>query len=162
LSELLLFQFHLHLLHLLPNAVLGAHGQALPHQFYPKNQEQSGGSEMCEALRNERRDSVAEDGGQHGHSDKRREGGSEDDNARMPHSHERSDEEGLVANFGEYDHGEGKNEGVERLYAAAFAVGVSHAARTRNSLRWGGVKRIVLPDRRRDGKWIIVERVREI
>lgn len=67
---------------------------------------------------------MAEQGREDGHGNERGEGGSEDEHSVVTHCHERSDEEGFVADFGKEDHGKGEDEGVHGLDDRAWFFAV--------------------------------------
>jgi hypothetical protein len=116
---LLLFQFLLHLAHFFSYAVTWTHSKAFPDQLDAEYQEQRGCSEVREALGKQGWHRVPENSGKHGHDDEGGECGGEDEQSWVSHGHQGSNEECLVADLREYDHGEGKNERMEGLYDAA-------------------------------------------
>lgn len=118
-----LFQLHFHFLHLFTDALIWGHLTGLEEHFAAKHEEQSGCQEVGDGFGDEGGHGVAQQGRKDGHGDESGEGGSENEHSVMAHRHERRDEEGLVANFREEDHGEGEEEGVHGLdHCTCFSV----------------------------------------
>jgi hypothetical protein len=118
----LLLEFLFDFGHFLTHAIIWAHRQALSYEFDPEYKEQSGGGEMGEAFREECRHSVTHDSREDCHDDQSGEGGREDKKSGVSHSHERRNEECLVSNLREDNHGEGKYEGMKGLYGAGICI----------------------------------------
>jgi hypothetical protein len=114
----LLFKFLFDFSHLLAHTVVWAHRETLSYELDTENEEQSSGSKVCEAFREECGDGMAHYSRENCHDDQGGEGSREDEKSRVSHSHECRNEERLVSNFGKDDHGESEYEGMERLYDA--------------------------------------------
>lgn len=118
---LLLSEFLLNLAHLSANTLIRIHLHTLPQEPSTKDKEQHRGGEAGEVSRDQGGDGLSEEGRQYGHDEEGAEGGGEDGHAVVLHGHEGGDEEGLVADLRDEDHGQGEDEGVEGLdYAVVF------------------------------------------
>ncbi len=103
---LFLLKLLLYFSHFFTNSIIGAHCQAFSYELNTKDKEKAGGCKMRKTFREEGWDSVTEHSGEHSHDNQGGEGCREDDKTRMSHSHQGSDKEGLVSNFGEDNHSE--------------------------------------------------------
>ena len=92
-----LFELHLHLPHLLAGVVLRPHLVPVTQHLQAEDDEESAGQEAGVAFRDQAWYRVTQDGGENGHGEQGGEGSREDDQSRVLHSHERSDQERLVA-----------------------------------------------------------------
>lgn len=63
---------------------------------------------------------MSKDSGKDGHANQGRKGSGEDKQTGVPHGHKGRDQEGLVANFGNDNHGERKDERMQRVCSWLF------------------------------------------
>ena len=105
-GEFFFFELHFNFLHLLADAFVGGDLAGFEEHAHAEDKEQTGGEEVGNVRGNEGGNGVAEHRGKDGHGDQGGVGGGEDEDAVVAHGHEGGDKKGLVADFGEEDHGE--------------------------------------------------------
>lgn len=105
-------KLHLDLLHFLARVHLRPHVIAFSQHLGAERKKQDGGQDVGEALRNETWHGMAENGREDRHGNQGRESGREDEQSRMLHGHQGSNEKGLVPDFGNEDHRQREDEGL--------------------------------------------------
>ena len=94
----------------------------LLYKLDTKYEKEGGGGKVRETLGEEGWNGVAHHGRENRHDNQSGEGGGEDEKSWVSHSHESSNEECLVSDLGKDDHGEGEDEGVERLDGTVVGI----------------------------------------
>lgn len=122
----------LDLCHLLLDGSAVVHEVGLAAHLGAENEEETAGGELGKPLGQELRHGVAEEGTEDGHDEEGCECGREDYEPVVPHSHEGGDEEGLVAQLGDDDHGETGKEGL----AAELGSTVDNRGEGRDEVPW--------------------------
>ena len=120
----------LHLLHLLLDARVRVRPPRDVEQAASEEGVEDEGALVDDVLGDEVRDDEPERGGEDGHDRERADGAREDDDPRVPHGHDGGDDERLVAELGDEDHGDGAQERILEPAVAAVvhervAVGVA-------------------------------------